>query len=133
TIHHRALAHPDSQTASPRLRLRSLPSYVAIRPCEEVSVQPCSLPAACIFPTPLYILLWAHAPDSILTCRVIQFSGSVSVSLFPPPLGGGGQCSPVFRLGDGLINRTHKVEGLLGQMVILPRQDCLAAPHGLGQ
>jgi hypothetical protein len=43
------------------------------------------------------------------------------------------QSSHVFRLGDSLINRTYEVESFLGQMVVLSRQDCLAALNGLGQ
>src|SRR5919204_4292743 len=43
------------------------------------------------------------------------------------------QSSQVFGLGDSLINRAHEVKGFLGQMVVLPRQDCPAAPNGLGQ
>ena len=43
------------------------------------------------------------------------------------------QSSHTFGLGDSLIKCAHEVESFLGQMVVLPGQDCLTAPHCLGQ
>src|SRR5215813_11085672 len=107
TTYHRVLAYLDSQTVSPRLRLRFLPPYVAIRHREEVSAEPCFLLAAGIFSMPLSIL-------TLGTCARPR-------------------SSLVFGFGDGLIKRAHEVEGFLRQMVILPPKDGLAAPNCLGQ